>query len=85
MLLASDVLWVLFAQNLLASTAKALLAPGGEFLLCETGHDQLALPAALDGFRAVAEGAGLQWEGTEPLDHRVDGYESVVVRMRSRG
>jgi predicted nicotinamide N-methyase len=82
--LASDVLWVLFAQNLLAATAKALLAPGGEFLLCETGHDQLALPAALDGFRSLAEGAGLRWEGAEPLDHRVDGYESMVVRMRSR-
>ena len=43
----------------LASEAAARLAKGGDFLLAETGHDQLPLPAALMGFRAVAEGAGL--------------------------
>lgn len=82
--LAADVLWVLFAQNLLAGTAKALLAPRGEFLLCETGHDGLPLPAALDGFRSVAEGAGLAWEGTDSVPHQVDGFESQVVRLRAR-
>ena len=30
----------------LAATATALLAPDGDFLLAETGHDQLPLPAA---------------------------------------
>ncbi len=80
------MLWILSAQNQLAATAKAALAPGGVFLLGETGHDGLALPQQLSGFRTIAEGAGLKWEGTETLQGwegtGVGEYDAQVVQMR---
>lgn len=82
--LAADVLWILSGQNQLAATVKAALAPNGVFLLAETGHDGLALPQQLSNFRAIAEGAGLRWEGTETLPLQVDGYDAQVVEMRVR-
>lgn len=83
--LAADVLWILSGQSQLAATAKAALKPDGVFLLAETGHDGLALPQALSNFRAIAEGVGLKWEGTESLPLQVDGYDAQVVEMRLRG
>ena len=50
-------------------------------MLLATG---LALRAVLSNFRAVAEGAGLRWDGTESLPLQV-GYDAqVVVLMRVR-
>lgn len=85
--LASDLLWVLGSWQPLAATATALLAPDGDFLLAETGHDQLPLPAALAGFRTVAESSGLviDEERTAPLGFMTDGYDAQLVVAHRRG
>ena len=79
--IASDVLWVLGSWPPLAAAARQMLAPGGDFLLAETGHDQLPLPAALAGFRTVAESSGLIIDDarTVPLPLQVDGYDAQLI------
>ena len=79
--IASDVLWVLGSWNPLAAAARQMLSPTGDFLLAETGHDQLPLPAALAGFRTVAESSGLIMDDarTLPLPLQVDGYDSQLI------
>jgi len=79
--LASDVLWVLGSWRPLAAAARQMLAPGGDFLLAETGHDSLPLPAALAGFRTVAESSGLVMDDarTMPLPFQVDGYDAQLI------
>ena len=84
--IASDLLWVLGSWKPLAATARELLSADGDFLLAETGHDQLALPAALAGFRTVAESSGLAIddERTTPLQLVTDGYDAQLVVSHRR-
>ena len=85
--LASDVLWVLGTWRPLVATARSLLAnpKNAEFLIAETGHEQLALPAALASFRAVAESGGLAIDyGDVPLPLVVDGYDAQLVTLKRR-
>ncbi len=79
--LASDVLWVLGSWKPLADAARQMLAPGGDFLLAETGHDSLPLPAALAGFRTVAESSGLVVDDarTVPLPLQIDGFDAQLL------
>lgn len=86
--IASDVLWVLGSWKPLATAARQLLKPDGEFLLAETGHDSLPLPAALAGFRAVAESSGLVIDDGRSaiLPLQVDGFDAqLIVAHRKKG
>ena len=84
--MASDVLWVLGSWKPLATAARQLLKPDGEFLLAETGHDSLALPAALEQFRAVAEASGLVIDESRStiLPYQVDDYDAQLIVARRR-
>ena len=84
--LASDVLWVLGSWKPLAVTARELLTKDGDFLLAETGHDQLPLPAALAGYRTVAESAGLVIDEarTVPLQLKTDGFDAQLLVAHRR-
>jgi len=82
--LASDVLWVLGTWRPFSLTVRDLLSPRGTLMLAETGHDQLALPAALANFRNVAEGAGLAFDDSIPLPYQVGGFDAQVVRAHVR-
>jgi len=81
--LASDVLWILGGWRPLSITFKDLLAPQGKLLLAETGHDSLALPAALANFRSIAEAVGLEFDEPAKLPYTVDGFDSLVVRAHA--
>ena len=86
--LASDLLWVLGSWRPLAATAGELLSTRGDFLLAETGHDQLPLPAALAGFRVAAESSGLviDEDRTVPLQLKTEGFDAqLVVSHRRQG
>jgi len=84
--LASDLLWVLGSWSPLAKTAGELLSPKGDFLLAETGHDQLPLPAALSGFRVAAESSGLviDEDRTVPLQLKTEGFDAQLVVSHRR-
>ena len=78
--IASDLLWILGGWRSLSQTVRELLAPNGNLLLAETGHDSLALPAAVGNFRSIAEGVGLEFDDPDKLPYNVDGFESQVIR-----